>query len=71
MGFNCLQATEPLQGSRLIFATKFPDIPGTHLINFQKDERLSQPSSHPAILNTVPLDRESTVPTYDSAINIY
>ena len=27
MGFNCFKVTEPL------FNTKFPEIPGTHLIN--------------------------------------
>ena len=32
-GFNCLKATEPLQGGSLFFTTKFPDIPGTHLID--------------------------------------
>ena len=33
MGFNCLKATEPLWGGSLLFTTKFPEIPGTHLIN--------------------------------------
>ena len=33
MGFNCLKATEPLQGGSLLFTTKFPEIPGTHLID--------------------------------------
>ena len=33
MGLNCLKATEPLQGGTLLFTTKFPEIPGTHLIN--------------------------------------
>ena len=33
MGLNCLKATEPLQGGILLFTTKFPEIPGTHLIN--------------------------------------
>ena len=32
MGLNCLKATEPLQGGTLLFTTKFPEIPGTHLI---------------------------------------
>ena len=39
-----------------LFTTKFPDIPGTP----QKDERLSQPWSHPVVLNTGPLDWESS-----------
>ena len=33
MGFNCLKATEPLKGGSLLFTTKFPEIPGTHLID--------------------------------------
>ena len=32
--FNCLKATEPLQGASLLFTIKFPEIPSTHLINF-------------------------------------
>ena len=32
MGFNIVQATEPLRGGSLIFTTKFPEIPGTHLM---------------------------------------
>ena len=31
MWFNCLKASEPLQGDSLLFTTKFPEIPGTHL----------------------------------------
>ena len=27
---------EPLQGGRLLFATKFPEIPGTHIINIAR-----------------------------------
>ena len=33
MGFNCLKATEPLRGGSLLFTTKFPEIPGTHMID--------------------------------------
>ena len=33
MGFNCLKAADPLRRSSLLFTTKFPDIPGTHLID--------------------------------------
>ena len=33
MGFNCLKATGPLQGDTLLFATRFPGVPGTHLID--------------------------------------
>ena len=31
MGFKCVKATEPLQGDSLLFTTKFPEIPRTHL----------------------------------------
>ena len=33
MGLNYLKATKPLQGDSLLFTTKFPEIPGAHLIN--------------------------------------
>ena len=33
MGFNCLKATEPLQGDSLLFTTTFPEFPGTHFID--------------------------------------
>ena len=33
MGFNCLKATEPLLGDSLLFTTKSPRCPGTHLIS--------------------------------------
>ena len=33
MGFNCPKATEPLPGDSLIFTTKSPGDPGTHLID--------------------------------------
>ena len=36
MGFNCLKATEPLRGGSLLFTTKFPEIPGTHLIDLRR-----------------------------------
>ena len=36
MGINCLKGTEPLQGDSLLFTAKFPDIPGTHLIDVGK-----------------------------------
>ena len=34
MGFNCIKATESLRGSNLLFTTKIPEIPSTHLIDF-------------------------------------
>ena len=36
MGFNCLKATEPLQGNSLLFITKFLKISGTHLIDLER-----------------------------------
>ena len=36
MGFNCLKATDSLRGGSLLFTTKSPEIPGTHLINFRR-----------------------------------
>ena len=33
MGFNCLKAAEPLRWGSLLFTTKFPEIPGNHLID--------------------------------------
>ena len=32
MGLNCLKATEPPRDDSLLFMTKFPEIPDTHLI---------------------------------------
>ena len=36
MGFNCLKATEPLREGNLLFTNKFPEIPGTHLIDLER-----------------------------------
>ena len=36
MGLNYLKTKELLQGDSLLFATKFPEIPGTHLIDFRR-----------------------------------
>ena len=36
MGFNCLKATEPLQGDSLIFTTKSPEVPATHLVDLER-----------------------------------
>ena len=33
MGFNCLKTTEPLRGGSVLCTTKFPKLPGTHLID--------------------------------------
>ena len=47
MGFNYLNATEPLWGGSLLFTTKFPEFPGTHLIDPEawKTELVLEPPS--------------------------
>ena len=49
---------ESLGEGSLLFTTKFPEISGTHFYQPWKDERLTQPWSHPVDLNMGPLDRE-------------
>ena len=51
---------EPLQRGSLPFTTKFSEIPGTHFISLGK---MIQPWSHPVVLNTRPLDWESSALT--------
>ena len=56
MGFNCLKATETLQGGSLLF---YHEVPRNFWYSFdrpRKDERLSRPWSHLVVLNTGPLD---------------
>ena len=73
MGFNCLKATAT---SRRQF-TFYHYVPRNFWYSFyrpRKDERLSQPWSHPVILNTEALDWESSVLTtmsdfYHSSLN--
>ena len=36
MGFNCLKATEPLQGDSLLFTIHFPAVSGIQLIDLEK-----------------------------------
>ena len=54
---------EPLRGGCLLFTTKFPEVSGTHFVDLGEDERLSRPWSHPVVLNTGPLDWESSALT--------
>ena len=61
---------EPLRGGSLLFTTKFSEIPGTHY-QPQKDERLSWPWSHPVVLNTGPLDWESSALTTRPLLQYY
>ena len=52
---------EPLHGRSLLFTTKFPEIPVIHFIYWpQKDGRLVKTWSHLVVLNTGPLDWESS-----------
>ena len=60
---------EPIQGGSLLFTTKFPEIPGAFWP--QKDERLSQPWSHPVVLNTGTLDWESSTLTTRPMLLVY
>ena len=77
MGFNCLKATEPLRWSSLLFTTKLPNIPGTHLIDLRRmkawvDLEVTEWFEHgiyPWIGNPAPW--ESNAYKYDWAINIY
>ena len=34
--YGCLKATEPLRAGSLVFTTKFPGIPDTHVIDLGK-----------------------------------
>ena len=51
---------EPLRGGSLLFTTTFPEIPATHVIDHG---RMSQFWSQPVVLNTGPLDGESSALT--------
>ena len=43
MGFSCLKAGEPQLGDSLLFTTKSPEGPGTHLIDLRSmKERLER-----------------------------
>ena len=46
-----------LRGGSLPFTTQFPEILSTHFIDLR---RLSQPWSHPVVLNMGPVDWESS-----------
>ena len=58
MTFNCLKATEPLRGGSLLFTSKFPETPGTYLIDVRRMK-----GCDPVILNTGSLDWESSALT--------
>ena len=59
MGFNCLKTTKLLQKKKFTF---YHSVPRTSLHSFswpRKDERVSWPQSHSAVLNLGPLNWES------------
>ena len=51
---------EPLRGGSLLFSTKFPEIHGTHFIDLGRMKSFVDLESHPVVLNTGPLDWESS-----------
>ena len=62
MGFNCLKATATLRRQ----FTFYHSAPRNSWYSFclpRKDERLSRPWSHPVVLDTGPLDWESSALT--------
>ena len=61
-GFNCLKATATLR-RQFTFYYLVPRNSWYSFYRPQKDERLSQPWSHPVVLNTGPLDWESSALT--------
>ena len=40
IGFNCHKARDPLREGSLLFTTTFPEISGTHFINFRRTKGL-------------------------------
>ena len=54
---------EPVRGGSLLFTTKVPRNSWYSFYRPLKDERLSRPWSHPLVLNTKPLDWESSALT--------
>ena len=63
MWFNCLKATKPLRGDSLLFTTQPPGVRGTHLIDLGRMKGCGLPWSHPAVLNSGLLDRETSTLT--------
>ena len=59
------KAAEPLWGGSLLFTTKFPEIPDTHLIDIGRMKGWVDLGATQFFLNTVPLDWKS------SALNAY
>ena len=59
MGFNCLKATAT-SGMQFTFYHSVPRNSWYSFYRPRKEERLSRPWSHPVVLNTEPLDWESS-----------
>ena len=59
VGFNCLKATAT-SSRQFTFYHSVPRNSWCSIYQPQKDERLSRPWSHPGVLNTGPLDWESS-----------
>ena len=53
---------EPLRGGSLLFTTKLTEIPRNHFIEFRRMKDCL-PWSYPVVLNTAPLDWESSALT--------
>ena len=62
MRFNCLKATTTSR-RQFTFYHSVPRNPWYSFYRPRKDERLSRPWSHPVVLNTGPLDWESSAIT--------
>ena len=62
MRFNCLEALEPLRGDSLLF-TSVSKISCYSFNRTREDERLSQPWSHPVVLNLGSIDWVSSALT--------
>ena len=67
-GSTALRLQSHYEETVCFFATKFPEIPGTHLINLERMKD-SRPWSHPVVLNMEPLDWESSALTTQSTSN--
>ena len=70
MGFNCLKATATSRG-QFSFYHLVCRISWYSFYRPRKDERLSRPWRHPVVLNTGPLDWESSVLTTRPLLHIY
>ena len=63
MGFICLKVTESLWRGSLLFTTKFPENPGTHLMDLRRIKGRVDIRATQWFLNTVPLNWKSSIAT--------